>query len=659
MAKGKKPEKEEKPERELVADIEKKLRTGQPSEAVLVTDARVLARITDGIYRQPSSALRELIANAYDADAESVHIQTDSPRFQQIRIRDDGHGLSITSLSNLIHHIGGSAKRRPEGVETGDVDKNNNALSPKGRRLIGKIGIGLFSVAQLTRHFQIITKEAGTDYRLVAEVELLTYKEDSSPPQRQDESEAKTGTVRIISVRAENKDEHGTEIILLNLKEQARHLLQSQDMWHRVYGDGAFEGDTPIVAPKYHIGRYIDGELNQIEDEASLPWRPSDDPKIRFKKLVQAVLDQVKENEPNPRLDTLFDNYLNSLWVLSMSAPIDYIEKHPFDLTGADDLYFYQLANGRKGQPTKLNLKPKEKLRDRLSLKTPERGTSPPLNVFVDEVQLFRPIRFRDLPTTSHAIKKPLIFAGSYKPDLSKVPEDIRGGDLEFEAYLLWTPKVVPTENTGLLIRISDASGTLFDETFIKYQVSEQTRLRQITAEVFVRVGLDPALNIDRESYNAAHPHYQILMKWVHSALRQLANAHKDLAAEIRAKAQQGAAKAKTKQLRKTVAAEIKKAAPKRDEDDIPAVVFTADAEEAAEARKGGDLAYDSAVVFAPLPAPGRLTVGKKTEREFYEERIKGVAQILDAYGLLNKLPYARQQELLRAILAVFVDLEN
>lgn len=643
-------------EQTLVTDIEKKLKSGKTSEAVLETDERVLARITDGIYRQPSSALRELIANAYDADAENVYIQTDCPRFQQIRVRDDGHGLSIKALSNLIHHIGGSAKRTPEGVELGVVDQKDNALSPKGRRLIGKIGIGLFSVAQLTRHFQIITKEAGTDYRLVAEVELLTYREDSPHPQVKNKGETKTGKVRIASVPAENEAEHGTEIILLNLKDQSRHLLQSQDMWHRVYGDEAFEGDTPIEAPKYHIGRFVNSKPNEIEDKANLPWALTDGPKVRFGKLVQALIDEVKDGVPNPRLDTLFDNYLRTLWVLSLSAPLDYIEKHPFDLTGADDVYFYELSNERKGQPKKLALKPKEKLRDRLHLKTPERGKAPPFNVFVDEVQLFRPIRFRDLPTTSHSIKQPLLFAGSFKPDLSKYSEEIRGGDLAFEAYFLWVPKVVPTENTGLLIRISDASGTLFDETFIKYQVSEQTRLRQITAEIFVREGLDPALNIDRESFNFAHPHSQILMKWVHSALRQLANAHKELASEIRGEVQKDEAKERTKKLKSTVAAEVKKAAPKRDEDDVPTVVFTTDSTAAANARKQGDLAYDSTVVFAPLTTPNRVTPSKKTERELAEERIKGVAQVLEAYGLLGKLPYAKQQELLRAILAIFVE---
>ena len=51
-------------ERALIEDIKGKLDTGEISEAVLDTDERVLARITDGIYRQPASALRELLANA-------------------------------------------------------------------------------------------------------------------------------------------------------------------------------------------------------------------------------------------------------------------------------------------------------------------------------------------------------------------------------------------------------------------------------------------------------------------------------------------------------------------------------------------------------------------------------------------------------------------
>ncbi len=119
---------------------------------------------------------------------------------------------------------------------------------------------------------------------------------------------------------------------------------------------------------------------------------------------------------------------------------------------------------------------------------------------------------------------------------------------------------MVPKENKGLLIRISDASGTGFDETFAKYQISEQTRLNQITAEIFVSKGLDPALNIDRESFNFAHPHYQLLMTWVHSALRQLANTHKALSAVIRTEAKIKVQGKRTKEVEKKVAQALEKA---------------------------------------------------------------------------------------------------
>ena len=78
---------------------------------------------------------------------------------------------------------------------------------------------------------------------------------------------------------------------------------------------------------------------------------------------------------------------------------------------------------------------------------------------------------------------------------------------------------------------VRGASGTLFDQSFLKYQVSEQTRLRQITAEIFVNDGLDAAINIDRESFNFSHPHYLYIQRWLHRALRLLVNRLKAVAA--------------------------------------------------------------------------------------------------------------------------------
>lgn len=72
-----------------------------PAQTKLRTDERVLARVTDGIYRQPGSAIRELLSNAYDADATRVVIRTDRPRFQTITVEDDGRGMSPETVVHV------------------------------------------------------------------------------------------------------------------------------------------------------------------------------------------------------------------------------------------------------------------------------------------------------------------------------------------------------------------------------------------------------------------------------------------------------------------------------------------------------------------------------------------------------------------------------
>lgn len=645
------------PEKALVEEIEKNRKTGKISTAHLETDDRVLARITDGIYRQPASALRELVANSYDADAEHVYIQTDAPRFSQILVRDDGNGMSIETLSRLIHHIGGSPKRVQDGVDLGIVSKKDPALSPKGRKLIGKIGIGLFSVAQLTRHFQIITKTQGDRHRLVAEVVLNTYTEDDLAALRGKEARrVDTGVVRIRTVPAVDVDYHGTDIILMDLRHQTVELLQSKDIWDRVAGGVSEEDDKSesLAPPRYHIGRLDPANPDKIVETEKLPWTKQDKPNVRFAKLYQALTDGLEQGDRRPSLESSVDNYLRVLWTLSLSAPLDYIENHPFDLTAKDEARPYLLSAASKGQAKELDLK-NETVRKVVGLRTTGYGASTmKFELFVDDVQLLRPIRFSRLPTTTHAVRHPLFFVGKAEPNLSGIPDQDRGGDLSFEAYFLWAPKIVPKEHAGILIRIGNASGTLFDETFLKYQVAELNRLRQITAEVFVIKGLDAALNIDRESFNYAHPHYQFLMKWVHDAIRQVANAEKTLAKKVRTGKRDKDHRKVIQAIGKVAQEEVDKAYEGRDEEP-PDVVFSASPADAAAARKTDDtLAFESQEVFKNVPIFSGDTTGTKAKRETYEERMKAVAQILDAYGLLEKLPYKKQQSLLRAIASIF-----
>lgn len=639
-------------ETKLVESIKARLGTGKISKDTLQTDDRILARITDGIYRQPASAIRELIANAYDADATNVWIQTGIPDFDVLSIRDNGNGMGVEALARLVHHIGGSAKRLPEGADVGIVSKTDPSLSPKGRRLIGKIGIGLFSVSQLTRHFQIITKIAGGKNRLVAEIILHTYREND-PASIKSTDKRQTGEVRIKSVPAEDKASHGTEIILLDVSKQTKALLQSHDLWSLL--DAAAEEDSDGLEtarrkpPRYHIGRYDNGKIKEAEN---FPWEKRDPPEKRFEKLYQSLVDEIEHGAARPRLDHTLDSYLRMLWTLSLAAPLDYVGAHPFDVTGRDDLDVFQFHFGEgQGQATKLALKKNESIRDRLGYLSPERGTNTPFSVLVDDVELRRPIRFSDLPTTGNALKTPIMFVGEASPDLTHIPENDRGGDLSFEAYFMWTPKVVPTEHNGLLIRIADASGTLFDETFIKYQVSEQTRIRQLTAEIFIRKGLDPALNIDRESFNYAHPHYQYILKWVHRALRQIMTTLKAEASRALATRRELERNEQTNELQKLVRTEYRRATQEPTARP-PKVIFAEEENEstALHRRKGG-LAFNASRIFS-----GRATQKKRrpseSERQV-EEQVKAIAQLLEAYGVFEQLPLARQEELLHAVAAI------
>ncbi|WP_416865840.1 MAG: ATP-binding protein [Imperialibacter sp.] len=632
--------------------LKRKKETGEISEATLATSDRVLARITDGIYRQPSSALRELISNAYDADATEVVIQTDAPKFETITVRDNGNGMTREALANLIHNIGGSIKRT--GVENGFgvVDKDDPTLSPRfKRKLIGKIGIGLFAVSQLTHHFQIITKRKGDDYRLFADIILKTYTEDNLTDIKNRSSKEpqkfETGKALVKTVIDPNLDSHGTDIVLLQLKSHSKDLLRSRDLWERVLSPDNENEEEPAHEPTFHIGKINLSDGTTIEKDAKLPWNFLDNNSgRRFEELVKSVVSQGLLNSSNPKLEDIFDNYFNTIWTLALSAPLPYVEIHPFDITKRDDIRAFLLSNAQKGQVKEIDLKNGKAIREAIAL---EAGTPAgnDFKVVFDDIELKRPILFKYLPQSDHAIKRPLIFIGKCSPDLSSIPENIRGGNLSFEAYLFWNSKIVPVEHRGVLLRVHNASGALFDETFLKYQVSEQTRLRQITAEIFVKEGLDAALNIDRESFNFAHPHYQFITKWLHRALRQFTNKHKAIGSEIRN--QKRSDQIEVQKSRVASIAETQWLTQKKNDEETPAVEFVAKSE-VDEQRAKGKKAYVIEKVI-----PEYVLKSKGQNRELREQKIQALVTVLDAFGLLDDMPFERQEKLIHSIADLFL----
>jgi len=613
---------------------------------VLETDERVIARVTDGIYRQPGSALRELISNAYDADARKVVIKTDAPRFDRISVEDDGHGMSPEVLVRLIKHIGGSSKRSSDGQSLGIANSEDASLSPEGRKLIGKIGIGLFSVSQLTQSFQVITKTKGDDHRTIATIKLRSYNDSKAAETTPTSKDYESGIVLIWREKAVDIEVHGTTIILNNIRPQARDTLRSREIWNMIDESVELHADEEkqsIEPPRFHIGRVNStGDLLEQSKglKSVLPWSSEDAPHAAFKKLVDSVWNEIGQSTPNPKLETIFDYYLRMVWQLSLSIPVQYVEQHLFDESQNGFPKSFLISNKLKGSTSAVETSGKS-LRNELALK--DSATGPiPFQVFFDDLELARPLKFRGLPTTEHKLKHPLIFIGKYREEFSSAPLELSGGPLDFEAYLFWTPKIAPVEHQGVLVRINGASGTLFDAGFMRYQVSEQTRLRQTSCEIFIHEGLDSALNIDRESFNSAHPHAVLLAKWLHNALRQLASTQKREASAIR--------EAGREETQETVVRDIRKVAKvawarEMDPDSTPPTVelFAAGL---SPTKQSSGYAYSRDAIVPGTPAHPR----SKAKNAILEEKLKAIAQVLAAHGLLDSVPKKKQETLLRAI---------
>lgn len=637
----------------LIASIRESSDSSHSVKTTLKTNDRVIARVTDGIYRQPGSALRELISNAYDADAKRVVINTDAPRFSKIVVEDDGHGMSPEAVAYLIRNIGGSAKRTSDGVSLGMTSEHDQLLSPGGRRLIGKIGIGLFSVSQLTHSFQIVTKTKNDPFRTIATVVLRQFSDDEPSSSRDENGEYESGKVTIWREKAADVEVSGTTILLTSIRRQAREILRTQEVWSAI--DEAVrsnDGDAmEIVPPRFHIGRVDEtGDLFQPPAEGtnqSLPWLPEDGPEEAFRKLVASVWEQIAEGTPNPRIEDLFDYYLRMIWQLSLAVPAPYVDGHLYDKTSGEWTRTFLLSNEKGEAATEITSKSRT-IREAANLTDQETDD---FQVTIDALELARPISYDFLPSTSAALNMPLVFVGKCHEDFEGVPVELSGGPLSFEAYLFWSPKIAPVEHQGSLIRIHGSSGTLFDPTFMRYQVQEIRRLRQITCEIYVHQGLDGALNIDRESFNNAHPHAVFITKWLHGALRQVNSTQKRLSSEIL-----DVVKTKRTEEALNVIDRIALKAWQSVNDDFsspPAIEIVERTADARAASSGGLESYRFSRDDLIPPLERANTQNARNERAIAEQKVIAIAQVLAAYGLLDKLSQRAREQLLKTIFEI------
>lgn len=461
--------------------------------------------------------------------------------------------------------------------------------------------------------------------------------------------EIETGHARIWREKADNLDSQGTEIKLLELLPRTRAELASEEVWMKIEYDREDPEAVKTMPPKLHIGRMKPKQTEILEIQPQLPWVESDTPPEKFAKFVRAVRDSIETDSEHVDLDQLCDRYMRTIWDLAISAPLKYIDKHPFDLTTHGGFKFFELENKARGQAKTLTLDSEQTPRAICGLKAPDGALGAPFMVSIDGVELSRPILFHDLPTTKTAVQTPLVFVGNDAQHFKGKPRELSGGPLVFEAYLFWAPKIIPKQHQGVVLRVGNASGALFDRTFMNYQVSEQTRLRQITAEVFVHEGLDGAINLDRESFNFAHPHYQYLVKWLHSALRQLTNRQKDLGKQVKEKrvADEG------QKVRAEMESKVDRSLKSRGVEDVPDVVLLEPSRkaEARKLRSEGTIVLHKEVVVPAIV--GRKTGVQDERQKTAESKARAITQVLHGWGLLDELSYEDQEKLIHDLLEI------
>ena len=118
---------------------------------VMSFDPKTIQHLGIRMYSTLPPVIAELIANSYDADAETVLITLlDSDGKKEIIVEDNGIGMTFTELNEKFLRIGRN-RRDEEGIQK----------TSKGRKIIGKKGIGKLSFFGVAQEVEINTKKNG------------------------------------------------------------------------------------------------------------------------------------------------------------------------------------------------------------------------------------------------------------------------------------------------------------------------------------------------------------------------------------------------------------------------------------------------------------------------------------------------------------------
>lgn len=443
----------------------------------IILSAKVFGHLSQGLYRTPAGAVKELISNSFDADAKLVRIHTDFPRFDSFSCEDNGEGMSREEFLRLMNAgIGNSYKR-----------SDNRALTEIYRRpMIGRLGLGILALAQICPQFEIIShhRESKTAFRAVIKFPPYTREEmDKLAKQRKAATDELVhgGQFHINDLKFD-LEKRGVRIFTRYLRESFRKQMR----------------DLVQLGNKTVLGR--PGAYQSFE----------------------TYLDALYNTRKHPKSLNLLSHYDQFLFGLALAPPLPAVAER--DLATS-----LPSVHKRQNELREFNFKV---LVDNLTLANPiclpsdrEGHTAAQCTLGSPQAKGFT---LRDGPfiedceitqyTASIEDSDETLNAYEFKYS----NKEVAGKPLSFSGYLFQqTGRLYPRDIQGVLIRLSNVAIGKYDNSMLTYPLAEGPRYAMVSSEIFVEQGFEDALNIDRDSFNELHPHYIRVQSYVHALLQK------------------------------------------------------------------------------------------------------------------------------------------
>jgi signal transduction histidine kinase len=204
--------------------------------AKFTVDTHLFRELGELLVGRDSTALVELIKNAYDADATSLtvfgeHLATRGRGL--IRLVDDGVGMTRTDFEEGFLRV--ASRRKEEGA------RRSRRFA---RRFTGAKGIGRLAAHKLASHVEVTSfplDERGETSRegLNAEIDWDEIEKKKTLDELDDKA------VRVSALKAKGKPKHGTTITLRRL----RRAWGKQDLGHFFAEVQGFEAPEALTSP--------------------------------------------------------------------------------------------------------------------------------------------------------------------------------------------------------------------------------------------------------------------------------------------------------------------------------------------------------------------------------------------------------------------------